>query len=236
MSNCGFNVESEHQEDDLETLRTFPVLRAICKKKKKRKKILKQEKDAYQKCHWTCCWSFAASIRYCRSPDRPIGRDTVDFSSSPHLREQSSADHVFMFHRFQRSLFSFSSERLNEPRCTCFLTDDDHDVWFWSVSCLSKLLHCTCLTHHDALWCLFRLQKEGKDESQEINSTPFYPSVLFLSLMLSYVLFQCVYCMFQQWQYYPSPLGDGSVCLVLENFYIYVSYFLYFFMVIYYTM
>lgn len=47
----------------------------------------------------------------------------------------------------------------------------------------------------------------------------------FLSLMLSYVLFQCVYCMFQQWQYYPSPHGDGSVCLVLENFYIYVSYF-----------
>lgn len=41
---------------------------------------------------------------------------------------------------------------------------------------------------------------------------------------------------FQQWQYYPHPQRVGYVSLVIENFYIYVSYFLYFFMVIYYTM
>lgn len=45
----------------------------------------------------------------------------------------------------------------------------------------------------------------------------------------------CTVC-FQQWQYYPHPQGDGYVCVVIENFYIYVSYFLYFFKVIYYTM
>lgn len=45
----------------------------------------------------------------------------------------------------------------------------------------------------------------------------------------------CTEC-FQQWQCYPHPQEDGCVCLVIENFYIYVSYFLYFFMVIYYTM
>lgn len=34
---------------------------------------------------------------------------------------------------------------------------------------------------------------------------------------------------FQQWQYYPHPQRVGYVSLVIENFYIYVSYFLYFF-------
>lgn len=50
-------------------------------------------------------------------------------------------------------------------------------------------------------------------------------SIIFWSLVLFYVLFRCVYVCFQQWQYYPHPQGDGYVCLVIENFYIYVSYF-----------
>lgn len=55
---------------------------------------------------------------------------------------------------------------------------------------------------------------------QHLSTRQYY----FLSPLLLFVLFQCVYCMFQRWQYYPSP-PHGSVCLVLENFYIYVSYF-----------
>lgn len=44
--------------------------------------------------------------------------------------------------------------------------------------------------------------------------------------MLSYVLFQCVLNVSPQWQCYPPPSReDGCVCLVIENFYIYVSYF-----------
>lgn len=63
----------------------------------------------------------------------------------------------------------------------------------------------------------------------------FYLSVLFFCLLYCFCFSVCTVC-FQQWQYYPHPQRDGYVCLVIENFYIYVSYFLYFFMVIYYTM